>query len=77
MAKVVYKSYNQNDNLLFPPCLGDFIAEKDPVRVLDEDRVAGEQVHVRVEEGDEDEPREAGQEGEGRAGGGGLWTDQV
>ena len=35
MAKVVYKSYNQNDNLLFPPCLGDFIAENDPVRVLD------------------------------------------
>ena len=34
MAKVVYKSYNQNDNLLFPPCLGDFIAENDPVRVL-------------------------------------------
>ena len=27
MAKVVFKSYNQNDNLLFPPCLGDFIAE--------------------------------------------------
>ncbi len=35
MAKVIYKSYNQNDNLLFPPCLGDFIAENDPVRVLD------------------------------------------
>ncbi len=35
MAKVVYKSYNQNDYLLFPPCLGDFIAENDPVRVLD------------------------------------------
>lgn len=34
MAKVVFKSYNQNDNLLFPPCLGDFIAENDPVRVL-------------------------------------------
>ena len=33
-AKVVFKSYNQNDNLLFPPCLGDFIAENDPVRVL-------------------------------------------
>ena len=34
MAKVIYKSYNQNDNLLFPPCLGDFIADNDPVRVL-------------------------------------------
>ena len=34
MAKVIFKSYNQNDNLLFPPCLGDFIAENDPVRVL-------------------------------------------
>ena len=34
MAKVVFKSYNQNDNLLFPPCLGDFIADNDPVRVL-------------------------------------------
>ena len=34
MANVVFKSYNQNDNLLFPPCLGDFIAENDPVRVL-------------------------------------------
>ena len=34
MAKVVFKSYNQSDNLLFPPCLGDFIAENDPVRAL-------------------------------------------
>ena len=34
MAKVVFKSYNQNDNLLFPPCLGDFIADNDPVRVV-------------------------------------------
>ena len=34
MAKVVFKSYNQNDYLLFPPCLGDFIAENDTVRVL-------------------------------------------
>ena len=33
-SKVVFKFYNQNDNLLFPPCLGDFIAENDPVRVL-------------------------------------------
>ena len=35
MAKVIYKSYNQNDNLLFPYCIGDFIPENDPVRVLD------------------------------------------
>jgi transposase len=35
MAKVVYKSYTQNDNLLFPPCIGDFIPKNDPVRVLD------------------------------------------
>ena len=35
MAKVTYKSYNQNDNLLFPHCIGDFIPENDPVRVLD------------------------------------------
>ena len=35
MAKITYKSYNQNDNLLFPHCIGDFIPENDPVRVLD------------------------------------------
>ena len=35
MAKVVYKSYTQNDYLLFPHCIGDFIPENDPVRVLD------------------------------------------
>lgn len=35
MAKIQHKSYNQNDSLLFPPCLGDFIADNDPVRVLD------------------------------------------
>ena len=35
MAKVTYKSCNQNDNLLFPHCIGDFIPENDPVRVLD------------------------------------------
>ena len=34
MAKVVYKYYNQNDNLLFPNSIGDFIPENDPVRVL-------------------------------------------
>ena len=35
MAKVVYKSYNQNDSLLFPHCIGGFIPKNDPVRVLD------------------------------------------
>ena len=35
MAKVTYKSYNQNDSLLFPHCIGDFIPENDSVRVLD------------------------------------------
>ena len=34
MTNVVFKSYNQNDYLLFPPCLGDFIPENAPVRVL-------------------------------------------
>ena len=35
MTKVLYKSYNQNDNLLFPHCTGDSIPENDPIRVLD------------------------------------------
>ena len=35
MAKVVYKSYNQNDSLLFPHSIGDLIPENDTVRVLD------------------------------------------
>ena len=35
MEKVTYKSYSQNDSLLFPHCIGDFIPENDPVRVLD------------------------------------------
>lgn len=29
-TKIVYKSYNQNDNLLFPPSLGEMIPEKHP-----------------------------------------------
>ena len=33
-SKIVFKSYNQNDFLLFPPCIGDFIPENAPVRVL-------------------------------------------
>ena len=34
MAKVVFKSYNQNDNLLFPPCLGDYLPQNHPARVV-------------------------------------------
>ena len=30
----MHKSYIQNDSLLFPPCLGEFIPNNDPVRVL-------------------------------------------
>jgi len=33
-SKIVFKSYNQNAYLLFPPCLGDLIPENAPVRVL-------------------------------------------
>ena len=34
MTKVLYKSYTQNDSLLFPPCIGDFIPENHPVRTV-------------------------------------------
>lgn len=34
MTKIIHKSYIQNDNLLFPNCLGEFIPKNDPVRVL-------------------------------------------
>lgn len=34
MTKVLYKSYTQNDFLLFPPCIGDFIPENHPVRIM-------------------------------------------
>ena len=33
-AKITYKSYNQNDNLLFPSSLGDLIPENHPVRTV-------------------------------------------
>ncbi len=33
-GKVQYKEYNQNDFLLFPPCIGDFIPENHPVRTV-------------------------------------------
>lgn len=34
MTKVQYKDYNQNDYLLFPPCIGSFIPENHPVRTV-------------------------------------------
>ena len=34
MAKIVFKSYNPNDNLLLPPCLGDFLPQNNPDRVV-------------------------------------------
>lgn len=33
-AKIVHKSYNQNDSLLFPPSLGELIPEDHPVRTV-------------------------------------------
>lgn len=33
-AKIIYKSYNQNDSLLFPPSLGELIPENHPVRTV-------------------------------------------
>lgn len=34
MAKVTFKSYNSNDNLLFPPCLGDYLPKNHNARVV-------------------------------------------
>ena len=34
MAKVQHKQYNQNDFLLFPPCIGEFVPENHPVRTV-------------------------------------------
>ena len=34
MVKVVFKSYNPNDNLLLPPCLGDYLPQNHPARVV-------------------------------------------
>ena len=34
VAKIGFKSYNPNDNLLLPPCLGDFLPQKNPARVV-------------------------------------------
>ena len=33
-AKIIYKSYNQNDSLLFPVSLGELIPENHPVRAV-------------------------------------------
>ena len=33
-AKIICKSYNQNDSLLFPPSLGELIPENHPVRTV-------------------------------------------
>lgn len=33
-AKIIYKSYNQNGTLLFPPSLGELIPENHPVRTV-------------------------------------------
>ena len=34
MAKVTFKSYNPNDNLLCPPCLGDYLPKNHNARVV-------------------------------------------
>ena len=34
MAKITFKSYNQNDSLLLPPCLGDYLPENHKARVV-------------------------------------------
>ena len=34
MAKVIHKSYNQNDSLLLPPSLGELIPLSHPVRIV-------------------------------------------
>ena len=34
MTKVVFKSYNPNDSLLLPPCLGDYLPQNHKARVV-------------------------------------------
>lgn len=34
MAKVIFKSYNPNDSLLLPPCLGDYLPQNHKARVV-------------------------------------------
>ncbi|MDD2594702.1 MAG: transposase [Bacteroidales bacterium] len=36
MAKVIFKSYNQNDSLLLPPSLGEFVPQTHPARIVSE-----------------------------------------
>ena len=33
-AKIVYKDYNQNESLLFPPTLGELVPKSHPVRIV-------------------------------------------
>ena len=33
-AKIVYKDYNKNESLLFPPTLGELVPENHPVRIV-------------------------------------------
>ena len=33
-AKIMFKPYNSNETLLFPPCIGDFIPQDSPVRLI-------------------------------------------
>ena len=33
-AKIVYKDYNQNESLLFPPTLGELVPKNHPVRIV-------------------------------------------
>ena len=33
-AKIVYKDYNQNESLLFPPTLGELVPDNHPVRTV-------------------------------------------
>lgn len=35
-TKVMYKRYNSNENLIFPPNLGDFIPQDAPIRLVAE-----------------------------------------
>ena len=34
IPKIMFKGFTSIDNLLLPPCLGDFIPRNDPVRVV-------------------------------------------
>ena len=34
MARIIHKSYNQNDSLLLPPSFGELISNTHPVRIV-------------------------------------------